>query len=268
MGFWGRVKKFLGVVKEDFQIVRRRDPAFKNWCELFFAYPGVIAIIHYRFANLFYRKGCRLCGRLIMAWNQFLTNIDIHPGATIGRNVFIDHGIGVVIGETAIVGNNVTIYQGVTLGGVTLNPGKRHPTIEDNCIIGAGAKVLGDITIGKGSKIGANSVVVKDVPPYSTVVGIPGKVIKRKDFTPLAHNKLPDIEQELFHYLMDRINLLEEALLTGDRGLISKDEELEQKYRDYIDSLNPNRPPKRELDGEEKGKREKNGEMEIKGKEG
>ncbi|MEO1941621.1 MAG: serine O-acetyltransferase [Campylobacterales bacterium] len=231
------IREFFRLLKEDLMVVKNRDPAFKNWAELPFCYPGVVAILHYRLANLLYRKGFRLVARVIMGWVQFLTNIDIHPGATIGRNVFIDHGIGVVIGETAEVGDNVTIYQGVTLGGVTLNPGKRHPTIEKDCIIGAGAKILGNIRIGKGSKIGANSVVVKDVPPYSTVVGIPGKVIKRKDFTPLAHNKLPDIEQELFHYLMDRINLLEEALVKGDRNLISRDKELERKYREYIDSL-------------------------------
>jgi serine O-acetyltransferase len=172
-----------------------------------------------------------------MAINQFITNIDIHPAATIGENVFIDHGIGVVIGETTIIGNNVTIYQGVTLGGVSLNPGKRHPTIEDDCIIGAGAKILGNITIGKGSKIGANSVVVKDVPPYSTVVGIPGKVIKRKDYTPLGHNNLPDIEKELFEYLLNRIKILEEALIKGEKEIIKKDEEIEKKYKEYIEAL-------------------------------
>ena len=172
-----------------------------------------------------------------MAINQFITNIDIHPGATIGENVFIDHGIGVVIGETTIIGDNVTIYQGVTLGGVSLNPGKRHPTIENDVIIGAGAKILGNITIGKGSKIGANSVIVKDVPPFSTVVGIPGKVIKRKDYSPLGHNKLPDIEKELFEYLMDRIKILEEAIIKSYKNIIEKDEEIEKKYRDYIDAL-------------------------------
>jgi len=142
-----------------------------------------------------------------------------------------------VIGETAIVGNNVTIYQGVTLGGVSLNPGKRHPTIEDDVTIGAGAKILGNIIIGKGSRIGANSVVVKDVPPDSTVVGIPGKVIKRKDYSPLAHNKLPDIEKELFEYLMDRIKVLEDAVIQGEKDIIQKDEEIERKYREYIEAL-------------------------------
>ena len=227
----------LKTILDDFKAVKNRDPAFRNWIELLFAYPGVIALVHYRIAHSLHQKGFKRLARFIMAVNQFITNIDIHPAAKIGRNVFIDHGIGVVIGETAEVGNNVTIYQGVTLGGVTLNPGKRHPTIEDDCIIGAGAKILGNITIGKGSKVGANSVVVKDVPPYSTVVGIPGKVIKRRDFTPLAHNKLPDIEKEIFEYLLERIELLERAVLTGEREIVEKDEELEQKYREYLEWL-------------------------------
>jgi len=224
-------------IKKDFLAVKQRDPAFKNNLELFYAYPGVWALVTYRIANILYKKNFKRFARFIMAINQFITNIDIHPGATIGENVFIDHGIGVVIGETAVIGNNVTIYQGVTLGGVSLNPGKRHPTIEENVVIGAGAKILGNITIGKDSKIGANSVVVKDVPPYSTVVGIPGKIIKRKDYSPLAHNKLPDIEKELFEYLMDRIKILEEAVINQNKDIIEKDEEIEKKYREYIESL-------------------------------
>ena len=227
----------LDKIKKDFLAVKNRDPAFKNNIELFYAYPGVWALVNYRIANAIYKKGFKKLARFIMAINQFITNIDIHPGATIGENVFIDHGIGVVIGETAIVGDNVTIYQGVTLGGVSLNPGKRHPTIEDDVTIGAGAKILGNITIGKGSKIGANSVVVKNVPEYSTVVGIPGKVIKRKDFAPLSHNKLPDIEKELFEYLMDRIKVLEEAVINQDKNIIEKDEEIEKKYREYLEAL-------------------------------
>jgi serine O-acetyltransferase len=227
----------LDKIKKDFLAVKDRDPAFKNNIELLYAYPGVWAIVWYRIANAIYKKGFKRTARFIMAINQFITNMDIHPGATIGENVFIDHGLGVVIGETTIIGNNVTIYQGVTLGGVSLNPGKRHPTIEDDVTIGAGAKILGNITIGKGSKIGANSVVVKDVPPYSTVVGIPGKVIKRKDYSPLAHNKLPDIEKELFEYLMDRIKVLEEAVINENKNIIEKDEEIEKKYRDYLEAL-------------------------------
>ena len=227
----------LSKIINDFKAVKNRDPAFKNNIELLYAYPGVWALVFYRISNAIYKKGFKRFARFLMAINQFITNMDIHPGATIGENVFIDHGIGVVIGETTIIGNNVTIYQGVTLGGVSLNPGKRHPTIEDDVIIGAGAKILGNITIGKGSKIGANSVVVKDVPPYSTVVGIPGKVIKRKDYTPLGHDKLPDIEKELFEYLMDRIKVLEEAVINNDKNIIEKDEEIEKKYRDYLEAL-------------------------------
>jgi serine O-acetyltransferase len=225
------------LIKKDFNAIKDRDPAFKNKIELLYAYPGIWALVNYRIANAIYKKGFKRTARFIMAINQFLTNIDIHPAATIGENVFIDHGIGIVIGETTIIGNNVTIYQGVTLGGVSLNPGKRHPTIEDDVIIGAGAKILGNITIGKGSKIGANSVVVKDVPPYSTVVGIPGKIIKRKDYTPLGHNKLPDIETELIEYLLDRIKVLEEAIINNDKNIIEKDKEIEKKYRDYLEAL-------------------------------
>ena len=230
----------LNKIKKDFLAVKDRDPAFKNNIELLYAYPGVWALVNYRIANTIYKKGFKRFARFIMAVNQFITNIDIHPAATIGENVFIDHGIGVVIGETTIIGDNVTIYQGVTLGGVSLNPGKRHPTIEDDVTIGAGAKILGNITIGKGSKIGANSVVVKDVPPYSTVVGIPGKIIKRKDYSPLAHNKLPDIEKELFEYLMDRIKVLEEAIINQNKDIIEKDEEIEKKYREYLEALKKN----------------------------
>ena len=227
----------LKQIKNDFLAAKNKDPALKSHIELLYAYPGIWALVFYRIANLIYKKGFKKIARFIMAISQFLTNIDIHPGATIGENVFIDHGIGVVIGETAIVGNNVTIYQGVTLGGVSLNPGKRHPTIEDDVVIGAGAKVLGNIRVGKGSKIGANSVVIKDVKEYSTVVGIPAKVIKRKDYTPLGHNKLPDIEKELFKYLIDRIKILEEAIINNDKNIIEKDEKIEQKYKDYLEAF-------------------------------
>jgi serine O-acetyltransferase len=225
------------IIKEDFLVVYKKDPAINSKIELFFNYPGIWAIFWYRIANKLYKKGFKLIARIIMGINQIFTNIDIHPGATIGRRVFIDHGIGVVIGETAIVGNDVTIYQGVTLGGVSLNKGKRHPTIEDNVIIGGGAKVLGNITIGKGSKIGANSVVVKDVPPYSTVVGIPGKIVHRKDNEPLSHNKIPDINKELFVYLFERIKILEETLQKEDINITQKDKELAKKYEEYIKSL-------------------------------
>jgi len=225
------------IIKEDFLVVYKKDPAIRSKLELFFNYPGIWAIFWYRISNKLYKNGFKTLARFIMGLSQILTNIDIHPGATIGRRVFIDHGIGVVIGETAIIGNDVTIYQGVTLGGVSLNKGKRHPTIEDEVVIGGGAKVLGDITIGKGSKIGANSVVVKDVPPYSTVVGIPGKIVKRKENEPLSHNKLPDIDKELFVYLFERIKILEETLQKENIEITQKDEELAKKYEEYIKSI-------------------------------
>ena len=227
----------LKTIKEDFLVVYKKDPAIRSKLELFFNYPGIWAIFWYRISNKLYKNGFKTLARFIMGLSQILTNIDIHPGATIGRRVFIDHGIGVVIGETAIIGDDVTIYQGVTLGGVSLNKGKRHPTIENEVVIGGGAKVLGDITIGKGSKIGANSVVVKDVPPYSTVVGIPGKIVKRKENEPLSHNKLPDIDKELFVYLFERIKILEETLQKEDIEITQKDEALAKKYEEYIKSI-------------------------------
>ena len=224
-------------IKEDFLVVYQKDPAIKSKFELFFNYPGVWAIFWYRIANKLYRNNFKTLARILMGFSQILTNIDIHPAATIGRRVFIDHGIGVVIGETAIIGDDVTIYQGVTLGGVSLNKGKRHPTIEDNVVIGGGAKVLGDITIGKGSKIGANSVVVKDAPPHSTIIGIPGKIIKRKENEPLSHNQLPDIDKELFVYLFERIKILEETLQKENIEITQKDEDLAKKYEEYIKSI-------------------------------
>ena len=224
-------------IKEDFLVVYKKDPAIRSKLELFFNYPGIWAIFWYRIANKLYKNRFKTLARFIMGISQILTNIDIHPGATIGRRVFIDHGIGVVIGETAIIEDDVTIYQGVTLGGVSLNKGKRHPTIKKNVVIGGGAKVLGNITIGEGSKIGANSVVVKDAPPHSTIIGIPGKIIKRKENEPLSHNKLPDIDKELFVYLFERIKILEESLQKENIEITQKDEELAKKYEEYIKSI-------------------------------
>ncbi|MFA7085824.1 MAG: serine O-acetyltransferase [Aliarcobacter sp.] len=200
-------------IKEDFNVPKNNDPALESNFEIIFNYPGVWAIIHYRIANRLYLKGFKILSRIYSGISQFLTNIDIHPAATIGRRVFIDHGIGVVIGETTIVEDDVLIYQGVTLGGVSLNKGKRHPTVKSNSVIGSGAKVLGNITIGLSSKIGANSVVINDVPDYTTAVGIPAKIIKRYDKSgKFTHSDLPDIEKEAFKYLNKRIELLEKLL--------------------------------------------------------
>jgi serine O-acetyltransferase len=229
----------FSLIKEDFANVKRNDPALHSSFELIFNYPGLWALFFHRIANRLYKMGLRFLPRFISAVGLFLTVIDIHPAATLGRRVFIDHGVGVVIGETAIIGNDVIIYQQVTLGGVSTSKGKRHPTLEDNVIIGAGAKVLGNITIGKNSKVGANSVVVKDVPENSTATGIPARVLKRSnDKSPLSHNKIPDVNKEIFEYLLKRIELLEDALPKGKQEAIKQqDDKLEELYDRFIHSM-------------------------------
>lgn len=229
----------FSLIKEDFLNVKRNDPALHSTFELFFNYPGLWALLFHRIAHWFYNKGLRFLPRFISAIGLFLTTIDIHPAATLGRRVFIDHGVGVVIGETAIIGDDVLIYQQVTLGGVSTSKGKRHPTLESGVVIGAGAKVLGNITIGANSKVGANSVVVKDVPADSTAIGIPARVLKRGyDKTPLSHNKIPDVNKEIFEYLLKRMKILETALETGDNKHIKeKDHELEELYDNFIHSM-------------------------------
>ena len=229
----------FSLIKEDFLNVKRNDPALHSTFELFFNYPGLWALLFHRIAHWLYNKGLRFLPRFISAIGLFLTTIDIHPAATLGRRVFIDHGVGVVIGETAIIGDDVLIYQQVTLGGVSTSKGKRHPTLENGVVIGAGAKVLGNITIGANSKVGANSVVVKDVPADSTAIGIPARVLKRGfDKTPLSHNKIPDVNKEIFEYLIKRMKILETALETGDNKHIKeKDHELEELYDNFIHSM-------------------------------
>ena len=169
---------FISHIKEEFQVIQERDPAIKTPLEVLL-YPSFRVMIKYRRAHKLYLKGHYFLARWISQRAARKTGIEIHPGATIGKGLFIDHGSGGIIGETTIIGDNVTLYQGVTLGGTGNETGKRHPTIEDNVMISSGAKVLGSITIGKNSKIGAGSVVVSDVPPNSTVVGVPGKVVKQ-----------------------------------------------------------------------------------------
>ena len=167
-------------IKEDFSQPVLHDPAINSRIELFFNYPGVWALANYRIANRLYKRGFKRLARAIMGISQIITNTDIHPGCTIGRRVFFDHAFGLVIGETAIVGDDVLIYQGVTLGGVSLERGvKRHPTIKNGTVIGSGAKILGDITIGQNCRIGSNSVVVKSIPDDSTAVGVPARVIEK-----------------------------------------------------------------------------------------
>ena len=227
------------LIKEDFSMPSKNDPAFKSRFELFFNYPGVWAVVNYRVAHFLHQNGFKKKARILMGISQFLTSVDHHPGAKIGRRVFLDHAIGVVIGETAIIGNDVLIYQGVTLGGVSLEKGvKRHPTIEDGAVIGAGAKILGDIVIGKNCRIGSNSVVVKNVPDESTAVGIPARVIdKGRDKNPRAHNKIPDINKELFAYLVKRVANIEEAINEEHKGLLDEDSELDEIYKSFIKTI-------------------------------
>jgi serine O-acetyltransferase len=233
------------LIKEDFSVPKLNDPVLDSNFELFFNYPGVWAIINHRVANKLYYKGFKKLSRAVAGMSSFFTKTDIHPAATIGRRVFIDHAIGVVIGATAIVEDDVLIYQGVTLGGVSLNKGKRHPTIKSNVVIGSGAKILGNITIGSNSKIGANSVVVVDVPENSTAVGVPARIIKKdkdKSKDKLAHNELPDINKEMFKYLIERIANLEHSIKKDENCTLSeKNEVLEKEYNSFLEALNANK---------------------------
>ncbi|MCL6634826.1 MAG: serine O-acetyltransferase [Peptococcaceae bacterium] len=226
-------------LRKDIQAVLERDPAARSALEVILCYPGFHAVVLHRVAHAFYRRGWFLLARLISQFSRFLTGIEIHPGARIGEGLFIDHGSGVVIGETAEIGDNVTIYQGVTLGGTGKEKGKRHPTIGNNVVVSAGAKILGSFTVGDNSKIGAGSVVLKAVPPNSTVVGVPGKVVARdgqrvapagEPEIDLRHDLLPDPVAEMLVCLQTNIERLErrvrelERLSAGPGGPERKEE--------------------------------------------
>jgi len=210
----------LALMREDIACVFGRDPAARHWFEILLTYPGVQAIVWHRLAHRCWRRGWRFVGRLLAYLSRLLTNVDIHPGACIGRRFFIDHGAGVVIGETAEIGEDVTLYHGVTLGGTTWNKGKRHPTLGDGVVVGAGAKILGAITVGAGARIGANSVVVKDVPPERTAVGIPARLTGGKRAAAgettagidLDHHLIPDPVGKAIACLVARIDSLEAEL--------------------------------------------------------
>lgn len=191
---------------------QKKDPAARSFLEIVLLYQGLHALILYRIGNFFYRIRLFLIARIISQFARFLTGIEIHPGARIGKGLFIDHGMGIVIGETSVIGDNVLLYQGVTLGGTGLEKGKRHPTIGDNVVIGTGAKVLGNITVGENSYIGANAVVIKDVPPNSTVVGVPGRITKqdgKKIEVSLDHIHILDPIMQNLEELEKRIERLE-----------------------------------------------------------
>jgi serine O-acetyltransferase len=202
-------------IQNDVQSVLDRDPAARNALEVFLCYPGLHAIWAHRLSRRLWKSGFKLIARWISQITRSLTGIEIHPGAMIGESFFIDHGMGVVIGETAEVGRNVTLYHGVTLGGTSSQKIKRHPTLKDNVVVGAGAKVLGDITIGKGSRIGANAVVVKSTPPNSVVVGVPGQILVRShEHSPidLDHNLMPDAIGDTVAALVAHVEKLEKRL--------------------------------------------------------
>lgn len=218
----------LRTIRKDIQAVFERDPAAKNILEVLLCYPGLHALMIHRVAHRLYRWRLYTLARLVSHISRFLTGIEIHPGAKIGEGVFIDHGAGVVIGETAEVGNNVTMYQGVTLGGTGKEKGKRHPTIGNNVVISAGAKILGSITVGDNSKIGAGSVVLKPVPPNCTVVGVPGRIVRRdgkrvQDTIDLRHDQLPDPVADALQAMISRISVLEGKLAALEKHLEAKE---------------------------------------------
>lgn len=205
-------------LRQDIKVVFERDPAARSTAEVIFCYPGLHAIWMQRISHWLWVRKLHFLGRLVSHIGRVLTGVEIHPGATIGKGFFIDHGMGIVIGETAEIGENVTLYHGVTLGGVSWRKEKRHPTVEDHVVVGAGAKVLGPITIGAHSRIGANSVVVKDVPAHSVVVGVPGRMRLRQAETAedprhedLQHNRLHDTTMELLQTVIVRLGRVETA---------------------------------------------------------
>jgi serine O-acetyltransferase len=212
----------FNIIHEDIQTVLDRDPAARNRLEVLLCYPGLHAIWAHRLSHWLWKHGLKLFARWLSQITRGITGIEIHPGAIIGRNLFIDHGMGVVIGETAEVGDCVTIYHNVTLGGTSLKKTKRHPTIEDHVVIGAGAKVLGAITIGAHSRVGANAVVVKSAPPDSVVVGVPGQIVVREEPSvprsekaDLDHGRLPDTITETLTALIAHVEALERRLNGG-----------------------------------------------------
>ena len=210
----------LSRIREDVRAVRDRDPAARSAVEIILSYPGMHAIWGHRLTHWLWQRNAKLPARVLAEIIRILTGVEIHPAATLGDRVFIDHATGVVIGETAEVGDDVTIYHGVTLGGTSLDGGKRHPTIGDNVTIGAGAKVLGAITIGANSQIGANSVVIKPVPPNSVVVGVPGQIVGSEHPTRADQFTLPDPLGVSLHSLLTRVAKLEEQSNSPSEGRV------------------------------------------------
>ncbi|MBF0274277.1 MAG: serine O-acetyltransferase [Nitrospinae bacterium] len=216
-------------IREDIKVIFDRDPAARSTLEVLFCYPGLHAVMLYRVAHKLWNSHYFFLGRFISHFARWLTGIEIHPAAKIGKGFFIDHGMGVVVGETAEVGDNVMLYHQVTLGGTSLHKVKRHPTLCNNVIVGAGAKVLGNITIGENSKVGSGSVVVNDVPPNSVVVGVPGKVV-RKD-VPLTDKNIDVDFQNLPDPMVKAITCLLEMVTQSEENLTKKTDEIEQEFK-------------------------------------
>ncbi|UCD10254.1 MAG: serine O-acetyltransferase [Dehalococcoidales bacterium] len=210
----------FGILKEDIRTIFAKDPAARSVLEVLFCYPGLHAVRIHRVSSLLWRHKLHFLARLLSHIGRFLTAIEIHPGAKIGRHFFIDHGSGVVIGETAEVGDDVLIYQGVVLGGTSLQKGKRHPTIGNNVVIGTGAVVLGPVTVGNDARIGAGSVVVKSVPPDTTVVGVPGKIVEdqHNQVIDLEHGILPDPVAQAIRIVLSQQKTMSERLLRLERS--------------------------------------------------
>lgn len=236
----GKYPGLLRQIIEDIDCVFKRDPAARSRLEIVTTYPGVHALLWQRIANRLWHWRMKFSARFIAYLSRLLTNIDIHPGATIGRRLFIDHGAGVVIGETAIIGNDVTLYHGVTLGGTTWNRGRRHPTLKDGVMVGAGAKVLGAITLGRNVRVGANSVVVADVPDERSVVGIPARIVATNprsveglNGVDLNHHLIPDPVGRAISCLLERIDHLEAKLQQRSEECVSCGDECELSEFDH-----------------------------------
>ena len=231
-------------IREDIRTVFQKDPAARSLLEVLLCYPGLHAMWLHRIAHFFWKHKLRLLARLTSHWGRFTTGIEIHPGATIGRRFFIDHGAGVVIGETSEIGDDVLMYQGVVLGGTMLEKKKRHPTIQNNVVMGCGAIALGPIVIGEGARIGSGSVVVKPVPPGATVVGVPGRIVEDRHLpvVDLEHGKLPDPVAEAIRIVLKQQDKLEERIrcLEKAAGLAPAGDQLEHERHVIEEEFKPN----------------------------
>lgn len=222
-------------IKEDVTSVFDRDPAARNVFEILTTYPGIHALLFHRLSHKIWTTGLKWPARMLSHIARWLTGIEIHPGAKIGRRFFIDHGMGVVIGETTEIGDDVTLYHGVTLGGVSWNKGKRHPTLENNVVVGAGAKILGPFTVGEGARIGSNAVVVKEVPANATVTGIPGRIVERKD--PVVDSRREAIAQKMGFDAYGMTRDMPDPVANAINGMLDHIHEMDGRMNDMCHAL-------------------------------